>query len=89
MEPEYQASPYELAKQWLFGRELVEYREAWQEAKVTYVGSVLWGKIAITTRYGCSYSGLYARGYLGDTFHYKIRRNNAAEPKAMSLGTCT
>eukprot|EP00904_Undaria_pinnatifida_P005053 jgi/Undpi1/1678/HiC_scaffold_11.g05068.m1 len=31
-----EASPYELAKQWLFGRELVEYREAWQEAKIIH-----------------------------------------------------
>lgn len=35
----YQTPPYELAKEWLIGRELVEYREAWQEAKVTHVGS--------------------------------------------------
>ncbi|CAM9179038.1 unnamed protein product [Laminaria digitata] len=28
--------PYELAKKWLFGRKLVEYREAWQEAKVIH-----------------------------------------------------
>eukprot|EP00904_Undaria_pinnatifida_P005051 jgi/Undpi1/1676/HiC_scaffold_11.g05066.m1 len=31
-----EAPPYQLAKEWLIGRELVEYRDAWQDAKVIH-----------------------------------------------------
>ncbi|CAM9337395.1 unnamed protein product [Laminaria digitata] len=33
---ELETQPYELAKKWLIGRRLVEYREAWQDAKVIH-----------------------------------------------------